>query len=149
MTEQRALGWYDRAGLGGICDRDRARQIAQFCLVGGSGIIVDGGLSALAIHLGVFYLLANHIGYLVAVTWNFALNYRFTWGQPDGSVRRMFAEYVAADLLLFVVRIGVVGGLVELADVQPVVATLVGILVVAAATFVVADRVVFDGGDDD
>ena len=136
----------ERSGLDRIVSPDRLVQIVEFCLVGASGILVDFGLTAGALVLGAHYLLANGAGYAVAVTWNFLLNYHITWDAPDRSVGRMCAEYVAADLGLFAVRVGIVIGLVEWLGAAPLVGTGAGILAVAALTFVVVDRVVFEEG---
>lgn len=136
-------------------DVDRVRRLVGFGLVGASGIVVDGGLVALWTAAGVHYLLANAAGYGTAVTWNFLLNYRYVWGRPEGSLLGMYRDYLAADVVLFWVRIGVVVGLVELVGVPDVdvldvtvagevLASLAGIGVVAAATFWVAENHVFD-----
>lgn len=143
-------------------DVDRLRRLVGFGLVGASGIVVDGGLVALWTAAGVHYLLANAAGYGTAVTWNFLLNYRYVWGRPEGPLLEMYRDYLAADAVLFAVRVGVVVGLVELVGVPDVdvldvtvagevLASLVGIGVVAAATFWVAENHVFDedGGRDE
>lgn len=126
-------------------DAESIKRVILFSLVGASGIVVDGSLTALALAVDVWYLAANGIGYVVAVSSNFALNYWITWGRPSGSVWRMFTQYLSADIGLFAVRVGIVSALVELADWPPLAASLVGIIVVAAATFFIADEVVFDG----
>lgn len=134
----------EQTPLGRYADAETIRRVGLFSAVGASGILVDGSLTALALEIGLWYLIANGIGYLIAVTNNFALNYWITWGRPSGSIRRMYAQYLSADIGLFAVRVAIVGVLVELGGWPPLVASLVGIVVVAAATFFVADRVVFD-----
>lgn len=138
-----------RSPLEGRIEPDRARRAIVFAMIGTSGIVVDGGLTALALSVGVWYLVANVAGYVVAVTWNFILNYRVTWGKPDGSVWSMYVQYLSADLGLFAVRIAIVGGLVELLGWSELAASLVGIVTVAAATFWVAETVVFGQEESD
>lgn len=149
-----------RLGVGNVLNPTQAARFACFAVVGITGIFVDIGITASTITAGVDYLFANAIGYSVAVTWNFALNYRYTWNRPNRSVKRMYAEYLSADIGLFAGRIAVVWLLVEVAAIPDIsvagqtaageiVASLAGILAVALATFVVADRVVFEDGDGD
>lgn len=125
--------------------------------VGATGVPVDLAVSAVGLALLPHYLLANVVGYAVAVSWNFYWNYRLVWNRPARPFGRMFAEYVGADAVFFGVRAALIWALVEIVALPglhhpllPVavpaelVATLLGILVVAVGTFVVADRWVFD-----
>ncbi|MFY4814520.1 GtrA family protein [Haloarcula sp. AONF1] len=133
-----------RTPLGRYASAEKIKKAILFGGVGATGIAVDAGIMALALEIGVWYMAANGLGYIVAVTSNFSLNYWITWDRPSGSVWRMFGQYLSADIGLFAVRVVIVGALVELAAWPALAASLVGILVVAAATFVVADQVVFD-----
>lgn len=131
-------------GLDAFLTVGRFVQVVQFSLIGASGIVVDLGLTAGTLSVGFHYLVANGCGYVVAVSSNFLLNYRITWDMPERSLKRMYVEYLSADVVLFAVRVGIVAFFVEQLGVRPIISSVVGILVVAAATFFVADTVVFD-----
>ena len=122
---------------------ERVDRVLKFAATGASGIPVDFGIVALVYSLGASWLLANVAGYVVAVTWNFSWNYLWTWERPDGSIARMYRQYLGADIPLFFVRALIVGALIDVAEVPVLLSTLVGILVVAAATFVLAELVIF------
>jgi putative flippase GtrA len=95
-------------------DRLRARwprpvEFALFCAVGGSGVIVDYAvlvpLVALA-HLDA--RLAAVAAFVVAVSWNYALNRRLTFsGARQLDVRRSYTAFVAVCAVGVGIRVGV------------------------------------------
>ena len=74
------------------------KQFIKFALVGLTGLFV--GLSALNIGMLIFhnFLTANIIAFLLAVTWNFLLNHRFTFGKTDKHIFRQWLEFTTACL---------------------------------------------------
>ena len=62
--------------------RLRLRQFVCFCVVGGSGVVVDMAVLHL-FHgtLGLNLYLANLLAIGLVTLWNFGLNARFNWGK--------------------------------------------------------------------
>lgn len=124
-------------------DPQRTRRAIEFSAVGATGAVVDLG-STLLLLGQVHYLLANTIGFLLAVTWNFAGHWAFVFDRPDGHLGWQYASYVVLHVATFVARVAVVTTLVELAGTPAAIATVVGIAVAAVCNFLGTERI-FDG----
>ncbi len=64
----------------------------QFCLVGGTGMVVDLATYALFLHLGINLMLSRAGAIWVAMTWNFWLNRRITFSYSRGA--GIFQQYL-------------------------------------------------------
>jgi putative flippase GtrA len=91
-------------------------QLAQFCVVGAVGYLINLGVYALLLHEGLHYLLAATLSFLVAVANNYWLNRHWTFRERKAGVAaqgmRFFLISVAslgANLLVLhvLIRIGV------------------------------------------
>lgn len=121
--------------------RGRGVQLVQYGLVGGSGIPVDMAIVAGLLAIGMHHLVAQPLAWTVAMTWNFSLNWWFTFDRPDGSILRQWAGYGAVQLGALAVRVAVVAVLVDGLGARVLPATLVGILLPALAGFLVSIEV--------
>jgi putative flippase GtrA len=61
-------------------------QLAQFCIVGAVGYLINLGVYALLLHQGVHYLLAATLSFLVAVANNYWLNRHWTFRERKAGV---------------------------------------------------------------
>ena len=68
-------------------------QLAQFCLVGASGMAVDLAIYALLLQAGLVLPFARALAIFIAMTWNFALNRRVSFS-PSRFGRPMKEQYV-------------------------------------------------------
>jgi len=119
-----------------IVDPGRAARFVMFCAVGGTGALIDIGLTLGLIQATtVHYLLANGAGFILAVSWNFTGNWMWTYGRPDGRLWRQYLSYVGLHGATFGVRALVVTAGVEMAGASATVASLVGLGVAAALNF--------------
>ena len=82
---------------------ERVVRFAEFCGVGASGVVVDLAVTTSSLNV-THYLLANALGFLVAVTWNFAGNWLFVFDRPEGSIPHQYASYVLLHTATFGVR---------------------------------------------
>ena len=71
------------------------RQFASFALVGLSGVLVGLGVLNLCMLVAASFPLANGVAFLVAVTWNFWLNRRFTFDPTDKPLPQQWLRFVA------------------------------------------------------
>lgn len=90
-------------------------QFASFCIVGGGGFVVDAGTLAIALNLLHLDAYSGRIlSYLVAATFTWVLNRRFTFGASrNGNLLAEWVRYLLA---------GAVGGLANFAAYSAVVA---------------------------
>jgi putative flippase GtrA len=61
-------------------------QLAQFCVVGAVGYLINLGVYALLLHNGLHYLLAATLSFLVAVANNYWLNRHWTFRERKAGV---------------------------------------------------------------
>lgn len=91
-------------------------QLVRFGAVGASGYVVNLVTYALSVHaLGLHYLLAGTVAFVVAVSNNFLWNRHWTFRAGDGhagfQAARFFAVSVAAFLFSLAMLEALVGGL--------------------------------------
>jgi len=123
-------------------DISRIWRLLQYGAVGASGIPVDMAVVWLAFDgIGAHYLVAQVVAFAVAVSWNFSLNWLWTFDQPDGSLLRQFIGYVGIQLGALAARVGVVFALVELGGVPVLVASFIGIVLPALLGYLASERV--------
>jgi len=119
-----------------IVDPARAARFVMFCVVGGTGALIDIGLTVGLIQATtVHYLLANGAGFILAVSWNFAGNWMWTYSRPDGRLWKQYLSYVGLHGATFGVRALVVTAGVEMVGASATAASLVGLGVAAALNF--------------
>jgi FkbM family methyltransferase len=126
-----------------VADRLRAYRLGRllsFLSVGAVGVAVDLAIT-FALLSSLSPLVANAVGWSVAVTHNFAGNWWVTFGQPDGSLPRQYGAYVGAHALTFGVRAVVLSGILAATALPATVATLGGVAVAAGVNFLVSERI--------
>lgn len=92
-------------------------QFIKFCLIGGSGMVVD--LAAVYLSMQIFMISgiistpyrfrsARVIGYVFAVTSNFLLNRKFTFPEAgQGNIHRQYLSFFIVSLLGFIVNFSI------------------------------------------
>jgi dolichol-phosphate mannosyltransferase len=138
-------------------------RLLQFCLVGGSGMVVDltcYGLLQLAfrptwlsratlplVQVSAALAAARALAIGVALVWNFSLNRRLTFSDArEGSIPKQFATYVLGNLLGIVVSLGLSLGLprkVPFFNAHKLAAAVVGIVAATGISFSMSRWVVF------
>jgi putative flippase GtrA len=73
-------------------------QLAQFCVVGAVGYVINLGVYALLLHEGVHYLLAASLSFLVAVANNYWLNRHWTFRDRKAGVAAQGMRFFAISL---------------------------------------------------
>lgn len=122
------------------------RQFVMFCLVGLSG--VGAGLGVLNLCMAVYpcFPAANVAAFLVAATWNFLLNRRFTFGPTDKPFLRQWFQFLIASgggaVLNWTVSMGLYYGLTFFRR-HFNYAALLGITTACAANFLLSRSYVF------
>lgn len=129
-----------RTPIGRYVEARRVVRFVEFAAVGATGAVVDVAITVYSIGL-MHYLLANALGFLVANTWNFSLNRRYTFDRADGPIRQQYAAYLGIHVATFAIRAGVIVALVELAGAPEVPSSLVGVGAAAIANFLGAELV--------
>lgn len=107
-------------------------QLARFTAVGASGYVVNLIVFALTFHtLNLDYRLAAVAAFVVALANNFWWNRHWTFAARHGHAGHQALRFVVVSVLAFVLSLGILQGLVELAGVPEIAAQAIA---VAAAT---------------
>lgn len=128
-----------------------AAQMLRFSVIGSLGFLVDTA-TVYAAHfgLGLGLYAAGVLGFLVAATFTWAMNRRFTFPEARGQARgRQWARFVATQTLGFLVNRGTYAGLIAffaLAREHPVLAVAAGSLAGMVLNFITARTIAFRAG---
>jgi dolichol-phosphate mannosyltransferase len=113
-------------------------RFVKFCLVGGSGVLVNEGLLWLLTDFAGFYYLASAaIGIEVSIITNFLLNDRFTFADrraPGGFLRRL-GKFNLVSLVALAVNMALLWFLTSVAGLHYLVSNLIGIAVAAVLNY--------------
>ena len=74
------------------------QRLVRFGGVGASGLVVGLTVLNLGMLISGRFMLANFAAFIVAVTWNFSLNRRFTFEPTGRWIGRQWAEFVLGSL---------------------------------------------------
>lgn len=84
-------------------------QFIKFCVVGGSGVFVDFGITyALKEWLKLNKYLANSVGFVCAATSNYVLNRIWTFSSTDPDIARQYLLFIAIAMIGLVINNGVI-----------------------------------------
>ena len=75
-------------------------RFLKFCLVGGSGVVVDFGITYLAKEfLKLNKYVANSLGFICAATSNYILNRTWTFGSSDPDIAMQYLQFFGFSLV--------------------------------------------------
>jgi dolichol-phosphate mannosyltransferase len=122
-------------------------QLAQFCLVGSTGVVVDLAALALLLRAALPFEIARAIAILVAMTWNFWLNRRLTFsysrrGGLIGQYFRFVATCSVGGIVSYAISVGLKSW-VEFFHIHVFLAALIGIIVGTLFNFLISRYWVF------
>jgi putative flippase GtrA len=110
-------------------------QLCRFCVVGGSGFVVNLAVfGALTSIQGVHHIPAAIIAFCVALASNFTLNKYWTFCPPEGSGVVQAFRYTVVSLVALGLNLGVLEALVRL-NVGPLTAQGIAILTATPVSF--------------
>lgn len=123
-------------------------QLAKFCVVGGSGYVVNIAVFSLAVAVGdLHHLVAATLAFLVAVTNNFWWNRHWTFGARDGHAGFQAARFLAVSVVAFVFAATVLELLVSSAGMAEIPAQAISIVVATPLSFLGNKLWSFGSGD--
>jgi putative flippase GtrA len=112
-------------------------QLVKFCLVGGSGYVVNLAVFTAAFELGdAHHLVAATIAFCVAVTNNFWWNRHWTFSAREGRAGFQAPRFFAVSVAAFLVAAAVLELLVSVAGVEEVLAQAISIVAATPLNFV-------------
>jgi len=112
-------------------------QLVKFCAVGGSGYVVNLAVFTAAVALvGVHYLVAATLAFVVAVLNNFWWNRHWTFGAREGHAGFQAARFFTVSVVAFVFAAGVLELLVSVAGLPEVLAQAISIVAATPLNFV-------------
>ena len=123
-----------RAGMG---RRHNWVQLAKFCLVGGSGYVVNLAVFAAAVKLAnVHHLVAATLAFIVAVLNNFWWNRHWTFAAGEGHAGFQAARFFTVSVGAFVAAAVILEILVTKAGTPEIVAQAISIIAATPLNFV-------------
>ena len=123
-----------RAGMG---RRHNWVQLVKFCLVGGSGYMVNLAVFALAVGAAdLHHLVAATLAFLVAVSNNFWWNRHWTFAAGEGHAGFQAARFLAVSVAAFLFAAAVLELLVSVGGVPEVAAQAIAIVAATPLNFV-------------
>jgi putative flippase GtrA len=123
-----------RAGMG---RRHNWVQLAKFCLVGGSGYVVNLAVFAAAVKLAnVHHLVAATLAFIVAVLNNFWWNRHWTFAARDGHAGFQAARFFAVSVGAFLAAAVILELLVTQAGTPEIVAQALSLVAATPLNFV-------------
>jgi dolichol-phosphate mannosyltransferase len=112
-------------------------QLVKFCLVGGSGYVVNLSVFTLCVAaLELHHLLGATAAFVVAVTNNFWWNRHWTFRARDGHAGFQAARFFAVSIAAFLLAASVLQLLVGVAGVAEVPAQAISIVVATPLNFI-------------
>jgi dolichol-phosphate mannosyltransferase len=112
-------------------------QLGKFCVVGGSGYVVNLAVFTVAVELAdLHHLVAATLAFLVAVTNNFWWNRHWTFEADGGHAGFQAARFVAVSVGAFVLAAAILEGLVSGLEMSEVPAQAISIVAATPFSFV-------------
>jgi putative flippase GtrA len=121
----------------GLWRRENWTQLGRFCVVGGSGYLVNLCVFALCTRLlGAHHLVAATAAFLVAVTSNFWWNRHWTFDAREADAGFQARRFLAVSLVAFVLAAAVLDALVRLAGMPSLAAQAIAVACATPVSFV-------------
>jgi dolichol-phosphate mannosyltransferase len=112
------------------------RQLAKFCIVGGSGYVVNLGVFALCFEVfGIHHLIAATAAFVVGVANNFWWNRHWTFRAGAGSARFQAPRFLTVSVVAFLFALAVLELLVSAVGVAEVPAQAIAIVAATPLNF--------------
>ena len=109
-------------------------ELVRFCVVGGSGYVINVGLFWLA-YRDLPYMVAFAIAFAVAATNNFIWNRVWTFKIEHGVPHVQYARFLAVSLLALAIDLSALAVLVEVMGVHKPIAAAIAIVVATPISF--------------
>jgi putative flippase GtrA len=112
-------------------------QLVKFCVVGGSGYVVNLIVFTLAVQVfGIHYLAAATIAFVVAVMNNFWWNRHWTFGAREGHAGFQAARFFTVSVVAFLFAASILEVLVSVAEMPELPAQAISIVVATPLNFI-------------
>ena len=136
-SQARIHGEYSPARVrAGMRKRSNWEQLVKFCVVGGSGYVVNLVVYALLLDVVGFHYISAAVGsFLVAVTNNYAWNRIWTFREQRGGVAYQGARFLVVSTIALVANLVVLHALITL-GLGEFVAQAIAIVLVTPVNFV-------------
>jgi putative flippase GtrA len=112
-------------------------ELVKFSLVGGSGFLVNLAVYGLAIHaLGLHYLSAATLAFVVANASNYLLNRYWTFPGAGNPIAAEYARFLAVGGIALVGNLALLSLFIERVRLPPLIAQMAAILLLTPTTFI-------------
>lgn len=134
IAEQTLALFFVRLRLDRVIAPVRALRATEYALIGGIGTVINMLIFA-GVHLGlgIHYLLAGVLAFIVALNWNFLGNWALTFDRPHDGLRSKYWKFIAVSLVGFVLYSGILTVSIDYFQLPVLLSN--GIAIIGAATF--------------
>jgi len=113
-----------------------AWQFFKFCLVGASNLIISLLIYWLLTRfLFWHYIPASIVGFVIAVTWSFFINRKWTFKHQGDDHGRQYLTFVAANLIGMAINLALLAFFIEFLKIYDIAAQLICSVIVAFINF--------------
>ncbi len=106
------------------------RQFIKFCLVGSANAIIDYTVYLMLSRIiGLYFLYANIIAILTAMTFSFIFNKYWTFQNQEKQIKKQYFKFIIVNIIYFFLNNSIVFGLVRFLKVYDLLAKIVAIFV--------------------
>lgn len=127
-----------RAHVNGITQRPVVRQFVKFSLVGASNTVVDFGTYLFLTRVvAVHFLVANVFAFLLAASWSFVWNRRWTFRSSDPRVHHQYVRFLVVSTVGLLLTTGILYILVEHASMADIFAKVIAVSAVLVWNFLI------------
>ena len=125
-----------RAHVNGMKERPVVRQFVKFSLVGLSNTIIDFGTYLLFTRIvGWHFVFANVMAFLLAASWSFVWNRRWTFRSSDPRVQHQYVKFLVVSAVGLVLTTAILYVLVEYAGMADILAKVIAVSAVLIWNF--------------
>jgi len=119
-------------------------KFIRFCIVGGSGVVVNIGLLYLLTEFGgLYYLFSSALAIETSIITNFILNNYWTWKNKHKGFFNRLVKFNLVSLVALVINIGILFFMTEIMGVWYILSNLIGILISMLINFWFNDKWTF------
>lgn len=127
-----------RAHVRNVSERPMIRQFVKFSIVGVSNTVVDFGTYVALTRLGkVHFIGANVVAFLLAATWSYIWNRKWTFRSADARIRQQYVKFLIVAGVGLGLTTGILYALVTYVGMMDIPAKVIAIGVVLIWNFLI------------
>lgn len=114
------------------------KQFIKFCLVGFTNLSIHLFLFFLLTRFaGLHYVFASIIAFIIAVSWSFLVNKKWTFRKDDNNHKEQYLKFFIANIIAFIINVSLLSFFIEILHLYDILAQLVASVICAFINFAI------------